>query len=57
MENNTEISKPDIFVNSILKVLGQNADYKNRYIRANEAPFMKKDIKKATLKKLLLENG
>lgn len=57
MKNNTEISKPDIFVNSILKVLGQNADYKNRYIRANEAPFMKKDIKKATLKKLLLENA
>ena len=40
-----ETSRLDIFINTVLKVLSKNVPFKNRYVRANEAPFMNKVVK------------
>ena len=45
-----ETSRFEIFVNTVLKVLSKNALAKKRDIRANEAPFMSKILKKAIMK-------
>ena len=39
-----------------LKVLSKNAPVKKRYLRANEAPFMNKVLKKAIMKRSQLRN-
>ena len=46
----------DIFVNTVLKVLSKNAPVKRRYLRANEARFMNKVLKKAITKRPQLRN-
>ena len=51
-----ETSRLDILVNIVLKVLNKNAPVKKRYIRANEAPFMNKVLKKAIMKRSQLRN-
>ena len=40
----------------VLKVLRKNALVKKRYLRANEAPFMNKVLKKAIMKRSELRN-
>ena len=51
-----ESSRLDIFVSAVLKVLSKNSPIKKRYIRANEAPFMNKVLKKAIMKSSQLRN-
>ena len=51
-----ESSRLDIFVSAVLKVLSKNPPIKKRYIRANEAPFMNKVLKKAVMKSSQLRN-
>ena len=51
-----ETSRLYIFVNTVLKVLSKNAPVKKCYLRANEAPFMKKVLKKAIMKRSQLRN-
>ena len=51
-----ESSSLDIFVSAVLKVLSKNSPIKKRYIRANEAPFMNKVLKKAIMKSSQLRN-
>ena len=51
-----ESSRLDIFVSAVLKVLSKNPPIKKRYIRANEAPFMNKVLKKAIMKSSQLRN-
>ena len=46
-----ETSRLDTFVNTVLKVLSKNGSVKKRYIRANEALFMNKVLKKAITKR------
>ena len=46
-----ETSRLDTFVNTVLKVLSKNASVKKRYIRANEALFMNKVLKKVITKR------
>ena len=41
----------DIFVDTVLKVFSKNAPIKKRYIRAYEASFMNKVLKKVIMKK------
>ena len=45
------MSKLDIFVNVVLKVLSKNAPFK-KHIRGNEATFMNKALKKASYEKI-----
>ena len=49
-------SSLDIFVNTVLKILSKNAPVKKRYVRASEAPFMSKVLKKAIMKRSQLKN-
>ena len=51
IRSKVETSMLDIFVNTVLKVLSKNAPVKKRYIRANEAPFTNKVLKKAIMKR------
>ena len=51
-----ETSRLVIFVNTVLKVLSKNASVKKRYIRANEALFMNKVLKKAITKRSQFRN-
>ena len=46
-----ETSRLDTYVKTVLKVLSKNASVKKRYIRANEALFMNKVLKKAITKR------
>ena len=46
-----ETSTLDIFVHTVLKVLSKIAPVEKCYIRANEAPFMNKVLKKAIIKR------
>ena len=46
------MSKLEIFVNVVLKVLSKNAPFKKHYIRGNEATFMNKALKKASYEKI-----
>ena len=56
MKGEIETSRLDIFVNTILKILDKHAPIKKRYVRANEAPFMNKTLKKAIMKRSRLRN-
>ena len=47
-----EISRIDVFVNTVFKVLSKNTPVKKRYIRANEAPFMKSVLLKGNYEKI-----
>ena len=51
IRSKVETSMLDIFVNTVLKVLSKNAPVKKSYIRANEAPFTNKVLKKAIMKR------
>ena len=51
-----ESSRLYIFVSAVLKVLSKNPPIKKRCIRANEAPFMNKVLKKAIMKSSQLRN-
>ena len=51
-----EISRLDIFVNTVIKVLRENAPVKKRYARENEAPFMNKVLKKTIMKRSQLRD-
>ena len=51
-----ETSRLQIFVNTVLKALTKNAPVKKCYIRAKEASFMEKIIKKAIMKRSQLRN-
>ena len=46
-----ETSMLDIFVDTVLKIFSKNAPIKKRYIRAYEASFMNKVLKKVIMKK------
>ena len=45
------MSRLDIFVHIVLKVLSKNAPVKKHYIRGNDATFMNKALKKASYEK------
>ena len=45
-KNNTEY---DIFLGTFLKILGKYAPMKKKYLRANQAPFMTKEVRKAIM--------
>ena len=51
IRSKVETSMLDIFVNTVLKVLSKNAPVKKSYIRAHEAPFTNKVLKKAIMKR------
>ena len=51
-----ETSELDIFVSTVLKVLSKNVALKKPYVRANEAGFMNKVLKKAIIKRSQLKN-
>ena len=50
------VSRLDIVVNTVLKILSKNAPVKKRYVRANRALFMDKVLKKATMGRSQLGN-
>ena len=51
-----KISDLEHFNATILKILDHEAPIKMKYVRANEAPFMNKTIKKAIMKRSRLRN-
>ena len=55
-KGNIEISRLDIFIDTILSVLNRRAPNKKRSIRANQAPFMNKTLQQAIMKRSRLRN-
>ena len=51
-----KISDLEHFNATVLKILDHEAPIKMKYVRANEAPFMNKTIKKAIMKRSRLRN-
>ena len=56
-KNNIEISKLDGFVDTFLNILNKKAPVKKRHIRANQAPFMNKNLQKAFMTRSRLRNN
>ena len=50
------IDKYETFEEEFLKVLNNHAPLKKRFIRANHAPYMTKNLRKAIMKRSQLEN-
>ena len=50
------ILRVDIFVNTVIKVFIKSAPVRQRYVKAIEAPFVKKVLNKAIIKRSQLRN-
>ena len=56
MKGRIEISRLDIFTGTALRILGKHAPIKQKTIRANESPFMNKNLKKEIMNRSRLKN-